>query len=450
MARAATLTRGRPAIATAAVIGLEFAWLYTLLHNISEGLHLDVLVLPLLGLYALSFLLVLGLRATCLSSRATTLLSWTAWPLVTFLSLLAMLHGLDGIAGAAWETVFVVLAAAALWYLGALLARTRVTYETVMARFQIGLMMLVISLVVGYAVKVDQTAQVAIAVVFVGLGLAAAAVARTDGSSPRSRLARRGGTWWSMLLISLAVIVLLGFVASLIFTPGFVHLILRGFRGLWNLVERAAAGFANLFPSSCSESDSTQVSIPADPLAGDGGRSGYPMVPPSWLSSHIGGVIFISLLLGTLVFMITWRTISGLLERMRRGDADRPEMESLRGAFRLDLTKLFRRMLAWLSNLPLLRLLRRTRRDEPAPTTSMRRLYAEMLRWGAASGLPRGPSQTPFEYEQVLCAALPAHGTDVAFITGSYVRARYAAQPPTEAELHQLRESRRRLKGKGS
>jgi hypothetical protein len=122
----------------------------------------------------------------------------------------------------------------------------------------------------------------------------------------------------------------------------------------------------------------------------------------------------------------------------------------LRGAFRLDLINLFRRLLVWLSNLPLLRLLRRKRRDEPAPTTSMRRLYTEMLRWGAASGLPRGPSQTPFEYEQTLCAALPAHGTDVASITRSYVRARYAAQPPTEAELHQLRESRRRLKGKGS
>jgi hypothetical protein len=449
MARETTWTRRRPAVATAAVIGLEFAWLYTLLHSAGEGLHLNVFVPPVLALYALSFLLTLELRATRLSSRATTLIGWAVWPFATFLLLLAMFHGFGGIADAVWETVFIVLATAVLWFAGALLARTRVTYEAVMARFQIGLMMLVIALVIGYVFGVDQTAQIAIAVVFVGLGLAAAAVARTDEPG-RSRPAKRGGTWWSMLLISLVLVLLLGFVAGLIFTPGFMQLIVRGFRGLWHLIERAATGFANLFPSSCSESEGTSVTLPSDPFSGDGGQSGIPMKPPGWLSSHVGGVVFIGLVLGSLVILVGWRIVSQLLERMRSGSADRPEMESLRGAFRLDLIKLFRRMLTWLSKLPLIRLLHRRRPDEPAQTTSVRRLYAEMLRWGAASGLPRETSQTPFEYQQTLRMALPAHQVDVAFITRSYVRARYGAQPPTEVELSQLRESRRRLKGKGS
>lgn len=450
MAREAAWTRGRPAIAMAAALGLDFAWLYTFLHNAGEGLHLNIFVPPLLSLYILSWLLTLALRATQLSGRTKALVTWGVWPFATFGMLVALLHGFGRIADGLGAVAFIVVASAVLWYLGALFARTKVTYQTIMARFQIDLMLLVVALVIGYVTHVDQTAQVAIAVVFVGLGLAGAAVARTDDAG-RARFVRRGGTWWSMLLISLALVLLLGFVAGLIFTPGFMQLIARGFRGLWHLIESAATGFANLFPSSCSESEGTPVTLPNDPFSGNGGAgTGFPVKPPSWLSSHIWGVVFIGLLMGALVILVSWRIISQLLERMRRGDEDRPEMESLRGAFRLDLVAFFHRMLAWLARLPLLRRLRRRRREEPAPTTSVRRLYAEMLRWGAASGLPRETSQTPFEYQQTLCMELPARQVDVALITESYVRARYAAQPPTQAELVRLRESRRKLKGRRS
>ena len=121
-------------------------------------------------------------------------------------------------------------------------------------------------------------------------------------------------------------------------------------------------------------------------------------------------------------------------------------MESLPGAFRHDLARFFHRMLAWLGNLFAFARRGREQREGPAQTTSVRRLYADMLRWGAKSGFPRRPSQTPFEYQQTLCMALPARRADVTFITESYVSVKYGAQSPTEAELQQVRESRRRLK----
>jgi len=104
-----------------------------------------------------------------------------------------------------------------------------------------------------------------------------------------------------------------------------------------------------------------------------------------------------------------------------------------------------RRVFAWLAGLLALGR-NRTQPDESPQTASIRRLYAEMLRWGAGSGFPRGVSQTPLEYQEILCVALPGHEMEVRSITESYVRAKYGAQPPTEIELQQLRESRRRLK----
>ena len=121
-------------------------------------------------------------------------------------------------------------------------------------------------------------------------------------------------------------------------------------------------------------------------------------------------------------------------------------MEPLRGAFRQDLARLLRQILAWLAKMLTFGRRRRRSLEEPSRLTIVRRLYGGVLRWGAASGHPREPSQTPFEYQQTLCAAIPAHGTDVVFLTEAYARARYGGQAPTEAELHRLRESRRRLK----
>lgn len=438
------LTRARTAVATAAVAGLECAWLYMLLHIADQGFGTAVSVSALFLLYGASFAWMVGLRAMIRSPLARTMLSWAAWPAVTFLLLLGMFRGLTGIAHAVQATVFIVLAGGVLWGVGARLGGSRTDHRSVVIGFQFGLVMLAGALLIGYAVHADLSAAVPTAVVFVGLGLTAAAVTRTDDEGAPSFFSR-SGPWWVMLLVSLALVLLLGLVAGVLFTPELMHLVARGLRGLWSLVERLFGAIAALFPSSDPGPQPAPVpeaTIPQEP------EPGFSLTLPDWLRHPF--VIAYGILFGGLAVFAIWRVASQLFERMRRRGDDGAEMESLRGAFRHDVVSALRRIFAWLVSLLRLGGRRAQSRDESPQTTSIRRLYAEMLRWGAEAGFPRGSSQTPYEYQETLCVALPGHEMDVRFITESYARARYGALPPTEMELHQLRESRRRLRRGGS
>jgi hypothetical protein len=444
MTGGAQLTRGRTAVAAAAVAGLECAWLYTLLHVANQGLHLTVPIPWLFLIYAASFAWMILLRAIIRSSLVRSMLSWVGWPPATFLLLFGIFRGLTGIAHGIEETLFVVLAAGVLWWVGAHLGRGPTTYRSVVIGFQFGLLMLAASLLIGYAAHADLSAAIPIAVVFVGAGLLAAAITRTDDEGA-PLFFQRGGAWWSMLLLSLALVLLLGLVAGVLFTPELMHLVARGFRGLWSLINRLLGAIAGLFPSSDPgpiPAPAPGVTVPQEP-----GPS-FSLALPEWLRRR--AAIAYGVFMGSIALLAVWRIASQLFERMRHRGDDEAQTESLRGAFRDDVAKALRRMVAWL-----MRLLRLGRgharpRDESPQTASIRRLYADMLRWGTRSGSPRGSSQTPFEYQETLCLAFPGHETDIRSITEGYVRARYGAQPPTEMELNQLRESRNRLRRRGS
>ncbi len=421
MIREAAQIRGRITIATAAVAGLELAWLYTLLHTASRGMRLEVSVPSLLLVYAASFVLGLGLRAAFRSPCVTKLISWLVWPLATLLLLMVLLYPATGPSDAPWATMilealkgitreaeaaaFMVLAAGFLWRLGDRLASSRMTYETVVTEFQIGLVALAGSVFLGYLVGVDQSAAVLTAVLFVALGLVAAAatrIAEGDGL----QFFRQGGTWWVMLLVGVGLVVLLGIVAGILFTPELMQFVSRGIRALWGLIDRLLSAIAGLFSSS----GPADMDLPPGPELlppQDEGESFNWGLPESWMrpSRIIYGVLF-----GGLALVAFWQMASQLFEWMRRkAGRGGVEVESLPGAFRLDLARLLSRMLAWVGGLFAFVRHNRKKREEPAGTTAVRRLYVDMLRWGAESGFPRESSQTPFEYQQILCMALPAH-----------------------------------------
>ena len=459
MIREAAQIRGRTTIATAAVAGLELAWLYTFLHTTSLGMRLEVSVSSLLLIYAGSFVLGLGLRAVFRSARVTTLISWLVWPLATLLLLMVLLYPTTGPSDASWTTMilealkgitreaeaaaFMVLAAGLLWPLGHRLANSRMTYETVVTEFQIGLVVLAGSVFLGYLAGVDESAAVLTAILFVALGLVAAAATRID-EGDGLQFFRQGGTWWGMLLVGVGLVVLLGIVAGVLFTPELMQFVSRGIRALWGLIDRLLGAIAGLFSSS---SGPAEMELPPGPelLPPQDEGAGFTWgLPESWMGPSR---IIYGVLVGGLALVAFWQMASQLFEWMRRKTGrGGVEVESLPGAFRLDLARLFRRMLAWVSGLFAFGRPGRRELEESACTTAVRRLYVDMLRWGAESGFPRESSQTPFEYQQILCMALPAHRTEVALITESYVRVKYGAQAPTEEELHELRENRRRLR----
>ncbi|MBI3976725.1 MAG: DUF4129 domain-containing protein [Chloroflexi bacterium] len=86
--------------------------------------------------------------------------------------------------------------------------------------------------------------------------------------------------------------------------------------------------------------------------------------------------------------------------------------------------------------------------DEASPpeTLSLRAMYRELLRLGAALGWPRHPGQTPHEYAGRLRGqpGLAADALDI--LTEAYVQARYGPEPPDQAVAIQARAALDRLR----
>jgi len=93
-----------------------------------------------------------------------------------------------------------------------------------------------------------------------------------------------------------------------------------------------------------------------------------------------------------------------------------------------------------------LRRLRPARGEEPwryvnvrnlSPRDRVRFFYQALLRRGAENGLPRRPSETPYEYENDLTTSLPESEEDLAGLTDSFMEARYS-QHPISAQVADL------------
>jgi len=450
------MVRARTVMVTTAIAGMELTWLCMLLGAATLVLRVDVSIPLLLLFFAVSFTLSVGLRAAGLSRHTATVLNGLVWPVATLLILKVWLYPHVSLTDASWlisvaqefstilyrvePTVFVGLSSILLWWLGARLANAKADFPTAVAEFQIGLMILAAVLFIGYMLDVDQPGAIPAAVVFVGLGLVGAASAHTEDEGGWL-FALRYGPWWGMLLTSVGLVLLVGLLAGVLFTPELMQFVARGIRSGWELFERLLDALAGLFGSTSFEME--PASTTGTTLAQDGGES-FSLGLPNWILRP--GRIIYGILVAGLLLLALGRIASQLFGWMRqKANGGRAEMESLPGAFRLDLLRLFRHVFSWLVRITAFVTGRKETHHEPAETTSVRRLYVDMLRWGAEAGHPRDTAQTPFEYQQVLCVALPAYRADVALITQGYVRARYGARPPTEAELHDLKESRRRL-----
>lgn len=396
----------------------------------------------LLAAYVVSFAAGVGLRLLIGSRLVASVISWLLWPVVVF-ALLLPLWPIELPAEAA-PLAFTVVAAGLLWWLGARLAGRYISYETVLSEFQVGLLVLVGLLFLSYVLHLEQSSLVPAAIVFVGLGLAGAATTRANegGGLP---LPRRSNTWWAMLLLSMSLVFLLGFLVALLFTPDLMHLLGQGIRALWHLLERLMSALAGLFGT-----EEAPAELPPVPqITGQQSEPEFSLtLPDSWLRpSRIAYGVFIGVLVLVMIWRLTLQLFAWARRRTDRGDV---RVEHLRGAFRADLLNLLRRLISWVKALSLLGRIRQRATEKMVPSISVRRLYTEMVRWGARSGIPRMPSQTPLEYLDVLCAAFPAYRSEVMLITQGYVRARYAAQVLNEEDVQQLKASRRRLKRKAS
>ena len=458
----ATSLSATRALVTAVVAGLELSWLFALLQTAVRGFKFELWAPTLLALYAASFVVGFGLQRTRHSPFIFNLVSWLVWPFATVGLLLLLLppHSapganptsttflarlFSGIAHSPAQAAFIVAAGGFLWWLGARLASRHLTYETVLSEFQVGLLLLAALIFIGYAAGLDQWSAASAAVVFVGIGLVGAAATRGERGGPQTGrlLFGRSGTWWGMLFLAVSIVLLLGLLVGLIFTPDLIHLLIRGIRGLWHLFERLLSAIASLFPSSNPEGE-----LPPMPQVpgGENQPDSSWTIPESWLRpSRIAYGVFMAGLALALVWRLTSYFFAWVRRRTEQGDV---KIESLRSGFRLDLAKLLHRVIRWAKALAAFAAPRRTTGGAPTHVLLVRRIYVEMLRWGARSGFGRAPWQTPLEYQQMLGMALPQYQSEVILITQSFVRAQYGAETLNEEELDQLKACRRQLRRK--
>jgi hypothetical protein len=144
-----------------------------------------------------------------------------------------------------------------------------------------------------------------------------------------------------------------------------------------------------------------------------------------------------------LILLALWRVSTQILDwlRQRLANGEGAEVETISGAFKEDVIRLFKGVIKLLSKWmgllgwPFGRDV--GRRLSPEAGT-VREVYRQMLLWAASRGCPRDPSQTPHEYLKRLLEWLPDGKRELGFLTDHYVNARYGPSVPTRDGLERM------------
>ncbi len=436
-----------------AVIGIEGCWLYALMALLNnkvadERLHIfGILLLYLISFGLNGMLLKLRWPAVCLR-----IISWLIWVVGVLLIVKIQLFG-----GLAWSDttwllavpraiadviytfkpeLLILISTAAIWWLGRRLAYLKTSFATLVSEFQFGLFILVITFFIASQLEFELAHSIYLIVAFFLFSLLGISIAHAlEGTSWLSGLYQ--GHWSGLLLVSISLILIVGFLISLVVTPDFLQIVLAALKWVWGLIMKVFAFFASLLPEP--EPTESPPPVPMPETVPSEEFKGWTM--PEFLRSglRLGWTI---LMAGLFLFAL-WRLASIIFGWLRRrlAGTEGADYERLPGAFRADFLSFLKRLLHKLFGLR--RLFSSKARDKPLlpEIASIRQIYRQFLRWAGTAGFPRKLSQTPHEYLYELASLLPEAEEDLDLITQQYVRTRYGARLPTEDELHQLRQS---------
>jgi hypothetical protein len=445
----------RQGILYAAVIVIEGCWLYALmalLNNRAADERLSVF--GVLLLYLLSFALNGLLRRLRWPEICRRIISWIAWVAGMLLVVKIQLFGGLAWSDTAWllavpraiaEVIYtfkpellILISTPIIWWLGRRLALAKISFATLVSEFQFGLLILVITFFSAAQLEVDIAHSVYLIVTFFLFSLLGISVAHAlENKSWLSGLYQ--GHWSGLLLISVSLVLILGFIISLVVTPDLLQLILAALKWIWGLIMKVLAFIASLLP----EMEPTELPppMPTTPQMEPPEETTRWFTMPEALRNGLrfGWTVLVA---GFLLFAL-WRISSDIFRWLRRKLATMAgaEFEPMPGSFRADLLSLLKRFFSKL--LALKRLFRPGARTEPVlpEIASVRQIYRQFLRWAAAAGFPRHASHTPHEYLYELAGLLPEAQGDLDLITQQYVRTRYGAYLLNEDELHQLKQS---------
>jgi hypothetical protein len=440
------------------IAGIECCWLYALMALLNKPAADERLsILGILALYPLSFGFNGLLRRLRWPGFFLRIISWIVWALAMLLMvkfqlwgglawsdtswLLAVPRAIAGLFYGFRPELLVLIATGVIWWLGRRLAYAKVNFTTLVSEFQFGLVILVVTFLIASSIEVDIAHPAYLIAAFFLFSLGGMSIAHArEGVSWLSGLNQ--GHWVGLLLVSISLVLILGFLVSLAVTPDLLQLCLAAIKWVWGLIVKAMAFLASLLPSSG----------PAEPLTPVPGVETVPSeefelwTMPEAVRTGLG--IGWMVLFGGLIVLAIWRISSDIFRWLRRRLASMAgaEYEPLPGAFRADLLSLLKRIGSNL--LSLILRFRRGAGREPgfAGVASVRQVYRWLLRWASTGGCPRGMSQTPYEYCSALAGLLPEAQGDLELITQGYVRARYGASLPDEGESARLSQAWHRVR----
>jgi len=430
------------------LLAMQSCWLYTWLAVVEHAA---------IGQRAIAGTTVLLLVIAAAWRQATTrlglrrlpagVLYWVALPIVAALAARVLLFPHAPVTDPDWllaiprafgyllyETrtaeLLIALGSAAAWYLNSQLSGAGVTYERLLGQFQLGIFMLLTSLLIGYGFDSPVPRAGLLILCFFAVALAGIASARsTDGRT-------RGPGHVTTSVVTLVVVVSgIGILIGAIATPGLIDSLIGAVEYVMHLLGEAIAYIASLFP----EPEFTPTE-PGESLSNDDSalREFYKSIPVPAILRRALFIVWLTVVLGTLLVAL-WRIFSALLERLRRRQSSSgEERESLENGFLADLLALLAAVQAGIGMLVQRIRSAVSKRLNPQKTGTARSAYLAFLAWAERKLAPREVWQSPHEYLDMLAGIIPDAAPELAYITESYVQVRYGGHELTPESIENM------------
>jgi hypothetical protein len=437
---------------------LEICWLYVILKVLNDQTaHSQLSLFGILLFYPIALVIDKTIQFLGLKNSVRRILNWVLWAILLLISIKVQLYSSIPWAEPAWLTslpfaipqlinhfspvILLSAGSAVIWWLGNRLSTGTVNFESLLARFQFGLVILIAAFFIFSFLQIDFLNAIPVVLIFFFASLTGISVAHAQEN--KSWISDRNRLQWSwILLISIGVIFAAGFMISVIVSHDLLQLVVDAVKWLGKLIMTVLTFLASLLPKpEPGTMLPPPVEIPGNPPEETALILNLPEALRNWLNLAMG------LIWAGLVLVALWQISSRLFNWLRgRFNTPEAEIEPIKGAFKADLIALLKRIYRVLSGLSLISWLTGKSKTSSPEALSVYQVYRHLLHLGAKSGRPRKHFQTPNEYLGILADLLPHVRQELALITQQYVSTRYGGRLPETQELQDMRQSWDRIR----
>lgn len=341
-----------------------------------------------------------------------------------------------------------LLAAAFAWWRGSWLGARPFAFQTTAISFQAGITALLVAYCIA-ALTANAVPHAALATLaFFFWGLLGVALAHRQHIAGRD-VGKPDGSWLLLLFGSALLASAAGVLVGVYFDDRVIQLLLALIRLVGHLLGALLSFLAQLIPPTPAGDvpSLTPFAVPSGKQVNEGPLFEIPEAVREFLRW------FWAMLIVGLSAAAVLRVISDIvLYLFRSATTGGGTVETVEDGWLNDLRAPLRALARALRALVeyfqwMIHRWRRQPIGAPSPLArAVRETYRDLLYWAAKRGLPRAPRETPYEYLQRLCLALPACEADLGVLTDSYVRARYCPHLLTEEERRSAEDACRRLR----